>query len=205
MKKQIFWQHPFPPCMGGCIVVEMFVLPVSFVSSLYGRVYRLIIFTKSFLASFLPVWEGVSEKTVALLEQAYVSSLYGRVYRDTFTTPFSMICFLPVWEGVSKKWPEASRINKFPPCMGGCIVLSKLRHFLETVSSLYGRVYRCKNRTPGRIDGFLPVWEGVSDCQHIIFDAEMFPPCMGGCIGLIYRIAKVVLVSSLYGRVDRHQ
>ena len=72
-----------------------------------------------------------------------------------------------------------------------------------TVFSLYGRVYRCKNRTPGRIDGFLPVWEGVSDCQHIIFDAEMFPPCMGGWIGTNRASDNSLEVSSLYERVYR--
>ena len=54
-----FWGL-FPPCMGGCIVHIHNSLLQHSVSSLYGRVYRLLAHYPKAIVCFLPVWEGVS-------------------------------------------------------------------------------------------------------------------------------------------------
>lgn len=71
-------------------------------------------------------------------------------------------CFLPVWEGVSGIMAKTETEEKFPPCMGGCIGREWLRRKEQHVSSLYGRVYRNKITVLEMLEGFLPVWEGVS-------------------------------------------
>ena len=95
--------------------------------------------------------------------------------------------FLPVWEGVSRHKILIYALKKFPPCMGGCIGHLTNTKCAFLVSSLYGRVYRCGQRS----------------VLYVVFPIGMFPPCMGGCI--IHRnfVSRHFIVSSLYGRVYR--
>ena len=50
----------FPPCTGGCIEQLQSIRIATDVSSLYGRVYRLLELERKEQRSFLPVREGVS-------------------------------------------------------------------------------------------------------------------------------------------------
>ena len=65
-------------------------------------------------------------------------------------------CFLPVREGVSYTLFVIWRMIQFPPYMGGCIDIFDYVPPQKTVSSLYGRVYRCQERFYGAIISFLP-------------------------------------------------
>ena len=133
------------------------------VSSLYGRVYRRMIFSFTDLICFLPVWEGVSfvritenKKTefppcmggcieigCSLSGANYVSSLYGRVYREDYI--------------------EFKVDGRFPPCMGGCIGTNRASHNSLEVSSLYERVYRVYPACAKSSKCFLPIREGIGE------------------------------------------
>ena len=175
-------QERFPPCMGGCIVQTFFQDIIFYVSSLYGRVYRIFSDRFRFHHSFLPVWEGVSlmallsfrnvwfppcmggciDTGVAGKTTIVVSSLYGRVYRYTTDMQNALNRFLPVWEGVSGYCLHNPQKCLFPPYMGGCIVKNDVAWLSDWVSSLHERVYRMSNKENSRDSGFLPTWEGVS-------------------------------------------
>ena len=108
--------------------------------------------------------------------------------------------------------------------MGGCIVIYNYIYSSLIVSSLYGRVYRVADGTLTAKEGFLPVWEGVSELFYKLINDWLFPPCMGGCINNLHRLLRpsltfppcmggcivplqflllLIRVSSLYGRVYR--
>ena len=152
---------------------------------------------------FLPTWEGVSKKSTSLTVNGLfppymggcivfiqksmvalsVSSLHGRVYRLAHDRYNLFHCFLPTWEGVSEENKSGSKNKKFPPYMGGCIVLLPKRCKRQSVSSLHGRVYR-QSRIPLTCD-------------------PVFPPYLGGCIGGDIAVNPRSGVSSLHGRVYR--
>ena len=71
-------------------------------------------------------------------------------------------CFLPVREGVSQRSSLPPNPDVFPPCTGGCIAWKELESDIQTVSSLYGRVYRFVKVKKQNVLSFLPVREGVS-------------------------------------------
>ena len=148
--------------MGGCIICVARYLILSIVSSLHGRVYRVTKALERACKSFLPTWEGVSQKGIAhglyIPFPPYmggcivglwhndikggVSSLHGRVYRLMAHEKKMKPGFLPTWEGVSVQFSEAEDTEEFPPYTGGCIAYISVSSFSTAVSSLYGRVYR---------------------------------------------------------------
>ena len=87
--------------------------------------------------------------------------------------------------------------------MGGCIGALSSFLYSFSVSSLYGRVYRCNRENTGRRESFLPVWEGVSAWRSPWTLQKQFPPYTGGCIAILFHPADGSQVSSLYGRVYR--
>ena len=128
---------------------------------------------------------GCIEEMVFATGVSLVSSLYGRVYRGADTLTDSFERFLPIWEGVSSPLINHTFSDKFPPYMGGCIVVTEKTQDGERVSSLYGRVYQDAFIYTSANVCFLPIWEGVS-AQKDSYDAlAQFPPYMGGCIVLI--------------------
>ena len=92
----------------------------------------------------------------------------------------------------------------FPPCTGGCIDNAYRGQGDKSVSSLYGRVYRFLCLSSVCTLSFLPVREGVSGYQRAESIIKEFPPCTGGCIEGYVASAIDLTVSSLYGRVYRH-
>ena len=156
----------FPPCMGGCIVTYPGKGACSTVSSLYGRVYRRARTAVSNLVTFPPCMGGCIVKGVFAKATFEVSSLHGRVYQENQIMTLTNVLF--------------------PPYMGGCIRISIAIQDNAYVSSLYGRVYRWLRGLFPHFVGFLPVREGVSVGSKYGCPYLTSPPCMGGCIGILF-------------------
>ena len=140
----------FPPYTGGCIEIRVAARKIISVSSLYGRVYRIWFVIEYLFLRFLPIREGVSLSKSCrtsdkmfppcmggciaaihnFLKDVCVSSLYGRVYHFLLALSAQIGCFLPVWEGVSGGNKKGFLTTEFPPCMGGCIVISPICRML---------------------------------------------------------------------------
>ena len=125
------------------------------------------------------------------------------MYRESNRIISSQKGFLPIREGVSRRRRIYVQTVKFPPYTGGCIDPLTINFFAISVSSLYGRVYRCGQRSVLYVASFLPIREGVSAAVPKSLLTYLFPPYTGGCIddGTAYQ--KSDRVSSLYGRVYR--
>ena len=115
-----------------------------------------------------------------------VYSLHGRVYQENQIMTLTNVLF--------------------PPYMGGCIRISIAIQDNAYVFSLYGRVYRWlrglfphfvgflpvrkvyrgQMEMEDRQKRFLPVREGVSRPIFTSAVSFTFPPCMGGCIGILF-------------------
>ena len=95
-------------------------------------------------------------------DKVVVSSLYGRVYLFRKSVCFHYSRFLPIREGVSGRSVVAIKFTVFPPYTGGCIGQLNLPYYDDSVSSLYGRVYRHCHLCGTGILRFLPIREGVS-------------------------------------------
>ena len=139
----ILYNLLFPPCMGGCLGVQLY--------------------TRKLIQSSLPVWEDVSTKYIRPQKFVKVPSLYGRMscltsctcrllskvpsqygrmsrlmplllmscvrfppytggcldpeYRRSFTLRRS----LPIWEDISQPARPGLTKKRFPPYMGGCL------------------------------------------------------------------------------------
>ena len=85
--------------------------------------------------------------------------------------------------------------------MGGCIGCIGASPVNISVSSLHGRVYRLYRLLCYLNGGFLPTWEGVSPGCRGGCSCRLFPPYMGGCIGVRKSCSIIGRVSSLHGRV----
>ena len=136
------------------------------------------------------------------MKEYYLCKLHNEVF-EVAETRINTECFLPVWEGVSEPYHHFYIHSAFPPCMGGCIVVTEKTQDGERVSSLYGRVYRRGDRHGHCKNSFLPIREGVSPfCSTLLMDRR-FPPYTGGCIAYMKIKTGRQDVSSLYGRVYR--
>ena len=132
----------FPPYTGGCIGCNQTFRVSILVSSLYGRVYRIIFCHTAAVLCFIPIREGVSKSFFQIRcpmrfppytggcirinavdnVRSRVSSLYGRVYRKDMKHIRRPSSFLPIREGVSMEIYSILQFYLFPPCTGGCII-----------------------------------------------------------------------------------
>ena len=91
----------FPPCTGGCIGLHFLYQKNYSVSSLYGRVYRLLLLINLIGKCFLPVREGVSLSKLCFAFLFAFPPCTGECIVVFHPSKSPQFVFSPIQEGVS--------------------------------------------------------------------------------------------------------
>ena len=146
---------------------------------------------------------GYIDGWTGIITTKRVPSLYVRVYRMFIVGIMASICSLIICEGISQTGQPGAIRTVFPHYMWGYIAPSKKDEMIETVPSLYVRVYRRKISGEAFEPGSLIICEGISLWEQINLKKWLFPHYMWGYIEVYFNKDMNDCVPSLYVRVYR--